>query len=153
LAVAFSPDGTTLASAGESTQPAFVGKTLRLWRVSDGALLFTLQAHSKAVTAVAFSPDGTKLVSGSDDGTLRLFSVADGRLLLTLRFLVDVDAGIVSSLSGHFDFVGSEAKRAEARVLCSFESRSFPFEQCAERFRVPNLLAKVVAGDRSYSKP
>jgi WD40 repeat protein len=153
LAVAFSPDGTTLASAGNTAQPAFVGKTLRLWRVSDGALLYTLQAQSKGVTAVAFSPDGTKLVSGSDDGTLRLWSVADGKLLLTLRSLVDADAGIVSSPSGHFDFVGSEPRKAEARVLCSFESLSFPFEQCADRYRVPDLLAKVVAGDSSYSKP
>ena len=66
--VAFSPDGATLASGSWD-------ETVRLWRVSDGSLLRTLEGHTGPVWSVAFSPDGATLASGSDDGTVRLWGV------------------------------------------------------------------------------
>jgi len=66
--VAFSPDEETLASGS--------GQEIRLWRVSDGTLLRTLEGHTHDVNSVAFSPDGATLASGSWDGTVRLWGVA-----------------------------------------------------------------------------
>ncbi len=74
--VAFSPDGQTLASASND-------KTVKLWRVSDGSLIRTLQGTS-SVESVVFSPDGQTLASGSADNTVRLWRVADGSLIRTL---------------------------------------------------------------------
>ena len=64
-------------------QPDYLSYLLRLWRVSDGALLQTLGGHPDWVDSVAFSPDGQTLASGSGE-EVRLWQVADGSLLRTL---------------------------------------------------------------------
>src|SRR5437660_11828465 len=72
--VAFSPDGKTLASAGD---------TIKLWDVASGQELKTFRGHF--FSSVTFSPDGETLASGSDDKTIILFDVATGRELRTFR--------------------------------------------------------------------
>jgi WD40 repeat protein len=57
-AVAYSPDGRRLASAGAD-------RTLRLWDTATGRLLQTFHGHSEEVWCVAFSPDGRQIATGS----------------------------------------------------------------------------------------
>jgi WD40 repeat protein len=70
FSVAFSPDGTLLASASAD-------KTVKLWDVTTGEVVRTLANHTNTVFSVAFSTDGRLLASGSRDGTVKLWTVRE----------------------------------------------------------------------------
>ncbi|GAB3905856.1 hypothetical protein GCM10029964_101740 [Kibdelosporangium lantanae] len=68
-AVAFTPDGTLLAGAGDD-------RVIRLWDTATWQLVRPLTGHLDEVHDLAFSQDGT-LVSGGGDG-VRLWDVGTG---------------------------------------------------------------------------
>jgi WD40 repeat protein len=90
--LAFSPDGEMLA-AGSS-----VGR-VRVWRISDGHLLRTLEPGSH-VTSVAFSPDGSILASAHASGAIVLWEVNSGKVLHILRKHKDVVRNVAFSSDG-----------------------------------------------------
>src|SRR5262249_9185683 len=64
--VAFSPDGTRLASGSGDW-------TMKVWDAASGQELRALKGHTGAVSSVAFSPDGTRLASASWDQTVKVW--------------------------------------------------------------------------------
>lgn len=74
---AFSPDGQLLA-----TGDAEGG--LRLWRGTEGTLLFGLTGHQGWVWAIAFNANGSLLASCSSDKTIRIWDTQTGECLQTL---------------------------------------------------------------------
>ena len=66
-AVAYSPDGRTLASGSDD-------QTVRLWDVESGQEVARLQ-HQAPVSSMSFSPDGQTLAGGSHEGTILLWDM------------------------------------------------------------------------------
>ena len=76
-ALAFSPDGKTLASACAS-HGAPVEGTIELWDPTTGKKRLDLHGHHGAIYCLAFSPDGKLLASGGADHSVRFWDVATG---------------------------------------------------------------------------
>jgi hypothetical protein len=76
--VAFSPDGSRLATTSEDG-------TVRVWDPATGHPTITLEGHTGGVWGVAFSPDGRQLATASEDGTVRLWDPATGHPTTTLK--------------------------------------------------------------------
>lgn len=72
--IAISPQGNHLASGGAD-------RTVRIWRLSDNQLLFTLQGHTDAISELTFSHNGAILASVDRKGMVKLWNVAKGQLL------------------------------------------------------------------------
>jgi aminoglycoside phosphotransferase (APT) family kinase protein/glucose/arabinose dehydrogenase len=72
LAVAFSPDGKTLASGAED-------HTVRLWDVAGERPVAVFDDYPDKVDAVAFSPDGRTLAAGGAGGKVQLWDMSSRR--------------------------------------------------------------------------
>jgi WD40 repeat protein len=113
--VAFSPDGTVVASAEFSEDP------IRLRRASDGILLRTLPGHptNNRVSSLVFSADLKMLASSSGgDLSIKIWQLSDGALLRTLR-----DNGRVIAFSPDGKLLASAHKLwrlADGSVLTAF---------------------------------
>jgi hypothetical protein len=86
--VAFTPDGSRLASAASD-------KTVKVWNVNTGQDVLRLKGYPVGVSSVAFSPDGTRLASACQDGTVKIW---DARPLTPELFIEREALGLLGHL-------------------------------------------------------
>ena len=68
LAAAFSPDGATVATAGDD-------QFIHTWSAENGAAFDVLKGHKAAITALAFAPNG-ELISTASDGAALAWKIS-----------------------------------------------------------------------------
>jgi WD40 repeat protein/serine/threonine protein kinase len=78
MSVAWSPDGTRLASGSNDG-------TVKVWEAATGKDTLTFRGHTNGVNCVAWSPDGRRLASASWDTTVKVWEATTGKETRTLR--------------------------------------------------------------------
>jgi WD40 repeat protein len=77
-AIAYSPDGTRLVTAGRD-------RVVLVWDTTTGKLVQQCLGHTGQVYEARFTPDGQTIVSGGDDAFVRIWDVASGKQVAALQ--------------------------------------------------------------------
>ncbi len=107
--ITFSPDDTLLASGA--------GNEIRLWRTTDGSLIYSVNVPEMNITGVyAITDAGTSLnsIAFSPDGTI----LAYGRLGI-IYLLRTSDGTLMQTLEGHTDSITSLKFSRDGLILAS----------------------------------
>jgi WD40 repeat protein len=81
VALAFSPDGKTLATRNNEN----FDNTIKLWQPGTGKELVCLPGAGREAISLSFSPDGKNLAVGGADGYVRVWDLAEERILREFR--------------------------------------------------------------------
>jgi WD40 repeat protein/tRNA A-37 threonylcarbamoyl transferase component Bud32 len=107
VAISPIPPGSSLVKEGSGgiLVSGSFDTTVKLWNLSTGKEIATLEGNAGSVHSVATSPDGRIVVSGNGDNTVKLWNLATGQEIRTLY--------------GHSSSVESVAISPDSKMLAS----------------------------------
>ncbi len=135
--VCFSNDNKWILSGSDDN-------TLKLWNISTGEIIQEYIGHSDRICSACFNMDDNKIFSSSFDGTMKIWDVITGKLILTIYPFGDTDDYVIITPDGRFD--GTPEGLKLLHYVKGMEI--IPLESTFEKFYTPNLLARVMAGEK-----
>lgn len=139
-AIAFSPDGRTLAVADHD-------KKIELWDVDNWQKKQTLEGTADAMS-MFFSPDGSRLAGVGADGTVTFWDMVNG---LELATFFPGDNGNWAALDPEGRFDSSPGGMNLMHWVVGLEP--IDLTQLKERYYEPGLLAKVLGYNKEPMHP
>ena len=125
--VCVTPDGKHVVTGSEDS-------TARIWLLSDGSHVRTLQGHTGNVRSVCVTADGKHVVTGSDDKTARIWLLSDGSLVRTLQGHTGIVVSVCVTPDGTHVVTGVERQDrshlAAVRRLARAHPRSAARRRC-----------------------
>ncbi len=97
-AVAFSSDGSWIASAGWDNEV----RLYKLDSVSFGVFTRSFGGHRGAITTIAIQPGNKHLVSGSRDNTFNIYDLHSGKIVFTGRDHISAVTRVLFDPSGRY---------------------------------------------------
>jgi WD40 repeat protein len=118
-AVAFSPDGQTLATGTKNTLEA--NGTAQIWDARSGKPLTPPIQLQAPVNSVAFSPDGRALATGGgsmlgQNGTVQIWDARSGKLLAPPIQTQAIVSALAFSLDGQTLAIGTWKKNGTVQI-------------------------------------
>lgn len=138
-ALAWSPDGTSIVSAG-------VDKTVQVWDVISGKCIHIYYGHVAPVAAVTWSPDGAHIASGSWDKTVQVWRASNGEHIYTYREHTELVSAVAwsphgtSIASGSWDHTVQVWYATSGVHHCTYRGHSEPVYAVAYS---PELLSSI----------
>jgi len=118
-ALAFSPDGTLLATGRDDG-------VIDMWDLQTGGLVSGLEGHIDVVRSVAFSPCGTMIASCLEDHTVRIWNISEQDCRCILEGHLDDVRSVCWSSTGNEVISGSNDKTVRVWDI--------PEKRCMKKF-------------------
>jgi WD40 repeat protein len=150
--VAYSPDGTRLATGGEE------GSSIRIWDTDTTSVVEELEGHEGAIKDLEYSESGDRLLSVGFDNTVRIWDAQTGEQLMVLeghdssitsaafsadgsRVATGTSRGIVGIWDGengtnlaflkvHSDYVNDVGFTPEGRIFSASDDHTIRIHEC-----------------------
>lgn len=141
-AIAFSPDGTQLASASRD-------KSVKLWNLKTGEVVRTLTGAQEQLSCLAFSADGKRLAIGDVGLQARVVDVATGEIVKTIAH-PDAVGQVALSPDGALLAVAGLSDTGIVYELAR-DTKKFEFRGRTARFSADGKTLLISSGGGSFA--